>query len=412
MEAHFQNVGCLVASRPVDGFIDGFVAQVRRERAVVTTKSARGATFVRFNAPDATLVTLACEAIAGPGGSSLRFGFAAGVKEREQTTQDSLSISNRSIALARELAAAAAKGEVLVSPQLAVGLVESGFTFQTREVRLAGGRKVMACALDVGGGVASDEPGIDEPAAAAQRSAAALGSVFQALLAQAEEIARRQGELEARQDAMPGPSAATDAGAAAAARPPGFEAELDAQLARLEQRLAAIGHIEERVERLQRVNAQVEGELAAQLARRAEVDTLKTLCDTLSTQLVEVRRMAGDMAGMHERVEELLRRLGDAEARVETVQSRQRMVEAVQARAHSVAHMLDDINLKLELLTEQRAVVDHVSERLAQLDFTLQEAHNTLRALQREREVAERIEQGIKALRAGSGIGKAALPSA
>ena len=33
-------------------------------------------------------------------------------------------------------------------------------------------------------------------------------------------------------------------------------------------------------------------------------------------------------------------------------------------------------------------------------------AQNTLRALQREREVAERIEQGIKALRARSGAGK------
>jgi hypothetical protein len=40
---------------------------------------------------------------------------------------------------------------------------------------------------------------------------------------------------------------------------------------------------------------------------------------------------------------------------------------------------------------------------VARLEFTVQEAHNTLRALQREREVAERIEQGIKALRARSG---------
>jgi len=37
----------------------------------------------------------------------------------------------------------------------------------------------------------------------------------------------------------------------------------------------------------------------------------------------------------------------------------------------------------------------------------VQEAQNTLRALQREREVAERIEQGIRSLRAtSSGAGK------
>lgn len=38
----------------------------------------------------------------------------------------------------------------------------------------------------------------------------------------------------------------------------------------------------------------------------------------------------------------------------------------------------------------------------------VQEAQNTLRALQREREVAERIEHGIKSLRANAGGAKLA----
>lgn len=53
-------------------------------------------------------------------------------------------------------------------------------------------------------------------------------------------------------------------------------------------------------------------------------------------------------------------------------------------------------------------MIDHVGEKLARLDFMVQEAQNTLRALQREREVAERIEQGIKSLRASSGAGRIA----
>jgi hypothetical protein len=71
--------------------------------------------------------------------------------------------------------------------------------------------------------------------------------------------------------------------------------------------------------------------------------------------------------------------------------------------------MLDDIHVNLEVLSEQRAVIDDVGEKLARLEFTVQEAHNTLQALQRERELAERIEQGIKALRARNA---AARPSA
>jgi hypothetical protein len=56
--------------------------------------------------------------------------------------------------------------------------------------------------------------------------------------------------------------------------------------------------------------------------------------------------------------------------------------------------------VNLEALGEQKAIIDHVSGKVTQLEFTLQEARTTLRTLQHERELAERIEQGIKKLRA------------
>jgi DNA integrity scanning protein DisA with diadenylate cyclase activity len=62
--------------------------------------------------------------------------------------------------------------------------------------------------------------------------------------------------------------------------------------------------------------------------------------------------------------------------------------------------MLDDVRINLETLGEHKAVIDHVAERVQQLEFTLQDARNTLRTLQHERELAERIEKGIKQLRA------------
>jgi len=79
----------------------------------------------------------------------------------------------------------------------------------------------------------------------------------------------------------------------------------------------------------------------------------------------------------------------------------------VQSRAEDITHMLHDIHVNLEMLSEQRAVIDDVGEKLARLEFTVQEAQNTLRGLQREREVAERIEKGIKALRARSNAAQA-----
>ena len=92
--------------------------------------------------------------------------------------------------------------------------------------------------------------------------------------------------------------------------------------------------------------------------------------------------------------------------RSRAIESRRKMVEEVQTRANAITNLLDDINVNLEMLGEQRAVIDHVGEKMARLDFMVQEAQNTLRALQREREVAERIEQGIKSLRASSGGGQ------
>ena len=65
------------------------------------------------------------------------------------------------------------------------------------------------------------------------------------------------------------------------------------------------------------------------------------------------------------------------------------------------------MRINLETLGEQKAVIDHVAEKVAQLEFMLQEARNTLRTLQHERELAERIEQGIKQLRATKTPGNA-----
>ena len=65
--------------------------------------------------------------------------------------------------------------------------------------------------------------------------------------------------------------------------------------------------------------------------------------------------------------------------------------------------MLADVRVNLESLSEQKSVIDHVVGNLSRLDEMSQGAQATLRALQTERELAERIERGIKQLRAKTG---------
>ena len=352
MEALFQIVGCVVSSKPAAERIDDFVAQVRRERAVVMGKDALSATFVRFSTPDARLVVLACQAALGQGPALLRFGFTSGTKEPLQKGQSGPGISQRSIAQATDLAAGARDGEVLVAPELAALLIESGVSLHSRQVHLPDGRTVPACSLSLTGESteAANRPLTDG------RWAEGLGNVYRTLTAQAGEVAHKQEELEARVDAALRKIAAVDQGSKLAANLGAMEAELDAQLMRVETRLRFIDGLEHRVAGL--------------------------------VQSLEDARQA--VAAFEDRLNGLDR---GSEA----------LEQRVQSRADTLSHMLGDINVKLEMLGEQRSVIDHVGDKVAHLDFTVQEAQNTLRALQREREVAERIEQGIKALRARGG---------
>ncbi len=489
MEALFQIVGCVLSSKPAAQRIDDFVALVRRERAVVTTKDALGATFVRFSAPDARLVTLACEATLSQVPSSLRFGFACSTREAAPSGRDGPTVSNRSITQASELAAGARDGEVLVSPQLALPLIESGFALHSKQVRLPGGRVVPACSLDLtaraaGGGRHDSRP------PAESKVIDALGSVYRTLMVQAEEVARKQSELEARLDGALGGATPVGPGKQLAGHVSELEAELDAQLLRVEKRLQFIDEFEQRVNELMDAAADAERRLAELLARRAQIEGLHSLCDALVSQMGDAQRRLDGMSVLQEsllpmssrvatlaqtldesqrslsvfegrlseldrgaeaveqkikslaerealvqavklevenirqissrskadlqfvaehrsdvtdlraKIDDLLGRVEDTDGKIALIESRRKTVEEVQSRANTITHMLGDINVNLEMLSEQRAVIDHVGEKLARLDFTVQEAQNTLRALQREREVAERIEQGIKALRA------------
>jgi hypothetical protein len=274
---------------------------------------------------------------------SLRFGFASGVKEPTREGQDGVRISHRSIAQAGELAAGALDGEVLVSPQLAALLVESGLSFRAKDVHLPDGRVIPACLLDLTVGVAAKPEPLARPPVEG-KVADALIRIYQTLMSQASEMTRKQADLEARLDVALSRTLPAEAAGAGATRPGRLDGESDLPLRRMNEQQQTLDQLEERINALHQSAADAERKLAEVLE--------------------------------------------------------------VQSRADAATHMLTDINLNLEMLSEQRAAVDHVSEQLARLDFTLQEAQNTLRALQREREVAERIEQGMKALRNRSGAGK------
>lgn len=431
MEAPQHIVGCVLAARPAADLIDAFVAQARRERAVVMAKSAQAATFVRFAAADARLVAAACRAVRGQAPGVLRFGLVAGVRDQatvgaagatpaDAADEGGLNISTRSIVLANDLAAGAGDGEVLVSPPLAMWLLEAGFVISSRQVRLPGGRSVAACALDVGEPVAPRQVPAQAPGAAGAAAQAAQGAtllrnsesladVLRLLLAQAGEMAAKQDQLEARQDAVLGKMTLLDQGHMAARHLADMEAELGTQIARVEARLGSVDQLEQRLAQAQAALGQLEQGLSEQLSRRGEIDGLKSQTDALARGAADALRQLDSVASLQQRllpmveqVAALTRALDGVDEKIAAIESRRRLVEEVQSRADAIAHLAADMQLHMELLNEQRSVTDHVGEHLAKLDFTVREAQSTLRALQREREVGERVSQGLRALRSRS----------
>jgi chromosome segregation ATPase len=177
------------------------------------------------------------------------------------------------------------------------------------------------------------------------------------------------------------------------------------KIATFEQRLNELGRATEVVD--QKLKAVAERDALVQ-AVKAEVESVHKISSRSKADLQFVTDHRSDVTDLRAKVEDLLSRVSDTDTKIAAIEARRKMVEEVQTRANAITNLLDDINVNLEMLGEQRAVIDHVGEKLARLDFMVQEAQNTLRALQREREVAERIEQGIKSLRANSGGGKIA----
>ena len=399
MEAPFHIVGCVLSSQPAAERVDAFVAQLRRERAAILVKTAQGATFVRFNATDARLVMLAVQALRGPQAASLRFGFAAGTKEPTSAGPDAPNISTRSIVHASDLAAGAGDGEVLVSPQLAVLLIESGVALRSRQIHLPGGRIVPACVIEPASADPSkpaerpsgDKPVADapdarpkarvaapgvshpllqlsqehpEPPPATLPQADALGQVFLALTAQAQEMARRQSEFEAQQEALLARMTLVDEGSRPARHVADLDAEVEVQMARVQARLDFIDTLEQRVSHLQTATRDLERKLSDQLARRADVENLTHLCDTLVAQMADAQHRLDAVAALQER---LLPMISQVATLAQALQQSQEAVAGFEGRLCDLDRSAEQVDRKIDSLGEREALVQAVRAEVEEI---------------------------------------------
>ena len=106
---------------------------------------------------------------------------------------------------------------------------------------------------------------------------------------------------------------------------------------------------------------------------------------------------------LKKRVDEVLACVAETEQRMVIIEASRSSVDQATRETNVIVNVLEDVRVNLETLTEQKSAIDHAVENVATLNATVQAARATQQALQAERERAERIESGIKQLRARTG---------
>jgi len=171
----------------------------------------------------------------------------------------------------------------------------------------------------------------------------------------------------------------------------------DKRLSAFQSRLEELHGLTEDVDR--RVQELGQREAIVEAVRR-QVEAVHAVGLKSREDLEYVASHRNEMAGLRERVDELIGCIGETESRLASIHSRRQLVDEVQVKTSVILNMLEDVRLNVETLGEQRAVMDHAIESCNRLGEMVREAQSTMKGLQTERELAERIQSGIRQLRA------------
>ena len=163
-------------------------------------------------------------------------------------------------------------------------------------------------------------------------------------------------------DAVLSKMGTVDEGTKAATRLGELAAELDAQLTRVGARLQFIEKLESRVNNLHVLTQDNDRKLAEQLARRNEVESLKSLCDTLGTQVVDAQqKLDGVAAHADEAGADHQRRSRRWSQSLEKSQALAQSVKQDEAVIHDQTARLT------ELVEQGRTLAAETAERLKQV---------------------------------------------
>jgi len=191
-----------------------------------------------------------------------------------------------------------------------------------------------------------------------------LGSDRAALEATADRLTAFRTDAAGMQDkldAITGKLQLVDESARKAARFEEVQADIDRQMTRLNARIEFVTRLEERVNALHALGEEVNHKLETQLARRAEVDSMKTL-------LEGVAALAGDAQGKLDGVATLQAKLLPLATQVAALKNAVDKLEGDAQRLHDQRRAIAEHEKRLSEMQESaRSVSTLVDERLRQI---------------------------------------------
>lgn len=177
----------------------------------------------------------------------------------------------------------------------------------------------------------------------------------------------RTPELEATMDAILGKLALVEDGTKQATRLGEVASELDAQLTRVTSRVQFVEKLEGRINTLHAVTSEVDRKLAEQLARRAELDTLKTQCDGVIAHMLDAQQKIEGVAALQAKILPMDNRLAILHDRLEKIGARIKSVQRDDA-------VLTEQQARLtEMVEAGRSLAADTAERMKQTQTLTEE---------------------------------------
>ena len=177
----------------------------------------------------------------------------------------------------------------------------------------------------------------------------------------------RTPELEATMDAILGKLTLVDEGTKQATKLGEVASDLDAQLTRVTGRIQFVEKLEGRMNTLHSVTVEVDRKLAEQLARRADLDTLKTQCDGVIAQMLDAHQKIEAVGALQTKILPMSNRLSVLQDRIEKAGASVKEVQRDEA-------VLTEQDVRLtELVETGRTLAADTAERMKQTQALTEE---------------------------------------